>query len=171
MPTVDDLAIARKLWQDAKALAPGVAKIRGRGNNQKEATPEEELLLWNTVAKGWTVEKEMQMLAEGKSPEAIGIEKFPHRMKLLESGDRALSKYEQFKYGAKLAQKADPTWQPRTTKAQEPAFPTPQPAAPPPLPEPLPPPDPPADLLTVAPPPAPLPTDTAGAFPLPLLGG
>lgn len=166
---ITDEMIGKRLWENAKAEALGMAELAGPGNNQKEATPEEELLLWNTVAKGWTVEKEMQMLAEGKSPSAIGIEKFPHRMKLLASGKRALSKYEQFKYGMKLAQKADPTWQPRRTKAQEPAFPTPQPAAPPPLPEPLPPPDPPADLLTVAPP-APLPTDTAGAFPLPLGG-
>lgn len=141
MPTLDDERIARKLWEDAKAQAVGVAKLRGPGRDQVKYTPADEQLLWNREAEGWTVEKEMQLLAEGKSREAVGLLKYPHRQQLAESGERFLDKYEQARYAAKQAQAADPTWTvtPPAGSQEPPAVaPTPEPdpyvtADPPPM--------------------------------------
>ena len=137
MPTLDDEAIAKKLHGDAKAQAVGVAKIRGQGMNQKPLTPDEELLLWATEANGWTPEKELALLAEGKSRAAVGLLKYPHRQKLMAAGERSLSKLAQAKYAAAMARNADPTWTPRP----------PEGAAPPPLPEAAPEAPPPPDPL------------------------
>ena len=109
-PIITDDEIGRRLWEDTKATAIGSAKLAGPAPGTKQYTPEEELLLWNTEAKGWTVEKELAMLAEGKSRREVGLLKYEHRKKLMESGERALDKYAQFKYAARMAQKADPSW-------------------------------------------------------------
>lgn len=131
-----------------KADALGVARIMGRTNQQKKATPEEELLLWGTVADGWTIEQELSLLDQGKTREEVGLLKYPHRQQMIEDGERALDKSQQYAYAAHMAQKADPTWQPlpkpdalhpaleAAQSAPEPAsgpsllVPTPSPAAP-----------------------------------------
>lgn len=131
MSVITDDEIGRRLWEDARAQALGTAKLAGHGANQEGLTPEDELLLWNKTAKGWTVEKEMQMLADGKTPAQVGYEKYPNRKKMIEYGERALDKGLQFKYAADMARKADPAWSPPVPAgAQEP-----QPLSEPPTPE------------------------------------
>lgn len=131
---VTDEQIGKRLWQDAKAQALGTANLAGHGANQKALTPEEELLLWNEQAKGWTVEKELAMLAAGKTPAQVGYEKYPRRRKLIESGERALDKGLQFKYAADMARKADPMWSVPVPAGAQPLPPigeaTPEPEAP-----------------------------------------
>lgn len=129
MPTVEDMRVAQKLWDDAKAQAVGVAKLRGLGRDQKEYTAQDELLLWNKEADGWTPEREAALLTgvnpdgtpildeqgqpvKPKSREEVGLLKYPHRMKMAASGERALSKYAQAKWAAQTARRADPLWQP-----------------------------------------------------------
>ncbi len=118
-----DEDIARMLWSDMKAQAQEIAKMRGPAPQNKNLTPDEELLLYNQTAKGWTAEKEFEMLAAGKSREEVGLAKFDQRGKLSKSGGRALSKLAQAKWMATMARKADPHWQPPMSKAQEPALP------------------------------------------------
>lgn len=113
MPTVDDTSVARKLWDDLKSASVGVADLRGRPDDMRKLTPGEELLLFNKVADGWTVEQEEALLASGKTRAEVGAAKFPHRLKLAASGDRALSKYAQAKWMGDMARKSDPTWAPR----------------------------------------------------------
>jgi hypothetical protein len=124
-PTIDDETLARKIWADTKAQALGQAEVMGHVAGQKKLTPEEELLLWNTPADGWTPEQELALLLDGKSREEVGRQKFPKRQQLIEAGPRFLDKYEQAKYAAQMARKADPTWQPLP-----PPGPAPLPAAP-----------------------------------------
>ena len=145
MPTLDDERISRKLYEDLKAQAIGVAKIRGMAPGQKQATAEEERLLFMQEADGWTVEKELALLtgldpmtglpivdpqtgqpSKPKSREAVGLEKYPHRQKLAASGERAISKYQQSKYLADMARKVDPSWAPTPTPKDPPppALPT-----------------------------------------------
>ena len=118
-----DEDIARMLWSDMKAQAQEIAKMRGPAPQNKNLTPDEELLLYNQTAKGWTAEKEIAMLAAGKSREEIGLVKYPHRERLAKSGGRALSKLEQSKYHDHMARKVDPSWQRPMTKQQEPPMP------------------------------------------------
>ncbi len=126
MPTpITDEKIGQRLWQDAKAAAIGTKKLAGPAPGTKQYTPDEELLLWNTEDKGWTMEKEMELLASGKSPRAVGLLKYPHRQKLMESGERALDKYAQFVYASKLAQRADPSWKPPVPQGAMPPNPLP----------------------------------------------
>jgi hypothetical protein len=162
LPSIEDEQIARKLYEDSKATALGVAKLRGHGLNQKQGTSEDELTMWNATAKGWSIEKELQLLAEGKSREAVGLLKYPHRQKMIEQGERAIDKTKQFEYAATMAKKSDPSWQPTPPPgAAEPSMPTPE--APPPEP---------ADTMPAEmAPPAPLPPPAAGAFSIPMIGG
>lgn len=100
------------LADDIKAGALGVAKMLGRSEDQKKATPEEELLLWGTTADGWSIEKELSLLDQGKSREEVGLLKYPHRQRLIEDGERAVDKAAQYRYAAHMARKADPAWTP-----------------------------------------------------------
>jgi hypothetical protein len=112
MPTIEDEKLARKLWGDLKAQAKAVAELRGPAPKTKKTTSADEALLLLEEAKGWTPEKEMALLAEGKTPTQVGYEKYPHRQKLAERGDRALSKYAQAKWLADAIRKIDPSWTP-----------------------------------------------------------
>lgn len=135
MAAISDDAIGQRLWQDAKAQAIGTARLAGHGADQKQYTPAEEALMFMQEAPGWTVDKELALLAEGKTPEEVGAMKYPQRQKLAESGERVLSKYDQAKYLADMRQKLDPAWKPTPpTGSQPPApspLPTPSPEAPP----------------------------------------
>jgi hypothetical protein len=115
-----DEDMAKRLWEDAKAQAIALAEMRGMAPGKKQLTPDEELMLFSKVADGWTVDKEMAMLAEGKTREEVGALKYPEREKLARQGKRALDKYEQAKYLADMARKFDPSWQPLTPKSPEP---------------------------------------------------
>lgn len=129
--TITDEQIGKRLWADLKAQAAGTAKLAGPGPNQTQLSPDQELLLFMKEADGWTPEKEMALLAEGKTRQEVGNEKYPHRLKLAASGDRALSKYAQIKYLADMARKADPTWAPTVPQgALPPAVGAPTPEAP-----------------------------------------
>ena len=110
MVRVTDEEIGRRLYEDAKAIAAGTAKLAGPAPGTKKYTNDEIDLLWNEEAPGWTIEKELALLAEGKSRRAVGLEKFPHRKKLMESGERVLDKYAQFKFAYETARRNDPTW-------------------------------------------------------------
>jgi len=145
---VTDEKIGQRLWQDMKAQVLGMAKQAGPGPGQKPLTPEEELLMWNTEADGWTPDKEMALLASGKSRTAVGLMKYLHRQKMAEQGERYFDKYAQAKYMADMARRADPTWTlPVPQAAQEPSLapPTdplappehPLVSGPPPLPDPM----------------------------------
>lgn len=140
---ITDEMIGKRLWQDAKAEAIRLAKLAGPGAEQVKYTPDDELLLWNTQAKGWTIEKELSLLSgvgpdglpmlgndgqpvKPKSREEVADLKYPHRQKLIESGERVLSKYAQAKYAADMARKADPTWAPTPPPGSvEPTMPAP----------------------------------------------
>jgi hypothetical protein len=120
MPQIEDEQVARRLSEDLKAQAVGVAALRGHGYGQVKLTPEDELLLWNREADGWTPERGLQLLAEGKSREAVGLLQFPHRQQLMESGERALDKTAQYTYARDMAKKSDPTWAPPVPSAAGP---------------------------------------------------
>ena len=109
---IEDKDIAALLAKNLKATALGVAALRGYASDLKKLSPEEELLMFNATAKGWSPEQELEMLASGKSPVEVGLAKYPHRMKLAASGVRALDKAAQYTYMADMARKSDPTWQP-----------------------------------------------------------
>lgn len=109
---ITDDDIGKRLWEMAKAQALGTAELAGPAPGQKQFTPDEVATLFWQEEKGWTVEKEMALLAEGKTPRQVGALKYPHRMKLASSGGRALSKYAQSKWMADTAKKLDPTWSP-----------------------------------------------------------
>lgn len=111
----------------AKAQALGTAELAGPAPGQKQFTPEETATLFWQEAKGWTIEKELALLSEGKTPRQVGDLKYPHRMKLAKSGGRALSKYEQAKWLADTAKKLDPTWSPKPPPGSQ--MPTPEPEA------------------------------------------
>jgi hypothetical protein len=117
---VTDEMLGLRLWQDAKAQALGTAKLAGAGQNQKELTPEEEDRLFMEEAKGWTIEKEMELLASGKSPRVVGDMKYPHRMKMAARGDRTFDKLKQYQWLAEKARRVDPTWTPLPTPPKEP---------------------------------------------------
>ena len=129
---VTDESIGMKLWADMKAQALGTANLAGPGQNQTELDRAEELLLWNKEVKGWTLEKEAALLAEGKTPAQVALDNTDlHRRKLIEAGPRALDKAAQFKYAADMARKADPTWTPSVPQgAQPPAVGVPEAPAP-----------------------------------------
>mgnify|MGYP001586674362 CR=1 FL=1 len=112
MPDITDEAVAKNMWKNLKAQAIGIAKMRGPAPGKQEMTPEEEDTIYMRLAKGWTVEQELGLQVEGKSREEIGNLKYPDRMKLAASGERALSKLKQAQFLAKLAQRNDPTWTP-----------------------------------------------------------
>jgi len=112
-PVITDDVIGQRLWADTKAQVLGMAKLAGPGKDQTPLTPEDELLLWMTVADGWTPEQEMQMLLDGKSREDVGLAKYSHRKRMIEQGDRFFDKYAQARYAARMAQKSDPTWAPQ----------------------------------------------------------
>lgn len=118
-----DQQVAAMLWDDLKAQAKGVASLRGAAPGIKKLTTEEEDTMYWEQADGWTPDKEIALLAEGKSREEVGLLKYPHREKLAKSNGRALSKYEQAKYHANMAKKTDPDWQPPLNKYQEPPLP------------------------------------------------
>lgn len=175
---VTDEQVGQRLWQDMKAQVLGMAKQAGPGPGQKPLTPEEELLMWNQVAKGWTIDKELELLGyapdgvtplldpmtgqpvKGKSREEVGDIKHPNRPKMAKQGERYFDKYEQFKYYDQMAKRTDPTYQtPVPQGAQEPTLapptdpmaPPPHPlvSGPPPMPEPVAvPPEPPYGGLT-----------------------
>lgn len=113
MPTFDDMKLAKQLWQDTKRQAVEVAKLRGPAPGTKRLTPDEEAVMWMKEADGWTPQKEAELWAKpGATAEAIGLEKYPHRKKILASDGRALDKLEQARYGLKVARRVDPTWTP-----------------------------------------------------------
>lgn len=120
MPTLDDEAIARKMWADAKDLAVGVAGVRGHGLDQVEYSPEDERTMFMTEAPGWTIEKELALLAEGKSRAEVGALKYSQRQKMAQSGPRFLDKYEQAKWLAGMRQQLDPTWMPMPPQGSQP---------------------------------------------------
>ena len=124
MPSLDDMEMAQRAWEDDKAAALAVADLQGPTPKTKKLTPDEEVLLYNQMTKGWTPDKEIAMLQAGKSREEVGLAKFDQRDKLAKSNGRALDKYAQAKYHADMAKKIDPSWTPLATEAQEPAFPT-----------------------------------------------
>lgn len=131
-PPSTDRMLAQKIWEDTKAQAIGMAKIQGPAANQEQYTADDELLMWNKQADDWTVEKEFALHGlnpdmtpmldprtgqpvKPKSPREIGLLKYPHRDKLMKSGERVLSPMAQFEYAAKMAKKSDPNWTPLPT--------------------------------------------------------
>ena len=116
MPQVTDQAAAELMWKNLKAQAIGIAKLRGLAPGKQEMTSDEEDTIYMQQADGWTVEQELGLLLEGKSREEIGNLKYPKRMKLAATGERALSKLRQAQFLAKLAQRNDPTWTPYPPK-------------------------------------------------------
>lgn len=126
---ITDEAIGRRLWADAKAQALGTAELAGPASGVKQFTPEETATLFWKEVKGWTIEKELALLAEGKTPRQVGALKYPHRLKLAKSGGRALSPYQQAKWMADTARKLDPTWSPTPPAGSQPPVTTPEPPA------------------------------------------
>ena len=126
MPTFDDMKLAKTLWENTKRQAIEVAKLRGPAPGIKKLTPDEEAVMWMTEAKDWSPQKEAELWAKpGATAEAIGLEKYPHRKKIMASDGRALDKLEQARYGLKVAQSVDPSWTlpPRENAAPEPPAP------------------------------------------------
>ena len=134
MSNLDDMTMAKQGWEDDKAAALKVAELQGLAAGYKNLTAEEEDLLFNKMAAGWTPDKEIAMYAEGKTRRQVGAAKFPHRIPLAKSGGRALSKLAQAKYIAARTRRTDPTWQPSVTEAQPPPLP---PGLEPPPPDPM----------------------------------
>jgi hypothetical protein len=81
MPTDKSLesrfAEATRDLQDT--LVPMVAKLMRPVPGNVNVKPEERQRRWWQEDKGWTPEKEQQLLAGGMSPEDVGILKYPNR--------------------------------------------------------------------------------------------
>lgn len=139
--SLDDQRIAEKLWSDTKAAALGTADLTGHSVDEKKLTQHEAVLLWNQEADGWSHDKELALLASGKSRQAVGLLKYPNRQKLMEASGRYLDKYAQYRYADSLAKLSDPTYQTPPGTGEPPlpmaADPTPPTDAPAPAPLPL----------------------------------
>ena len=120
MPVSDD-QIAQRLYEDAKAEAVGMAELAGHADDQKQYTQAEQELLFMREADGWTPEKELALLAQGKTRRQVGAMKYPFRLKLAKSGARALDPYAQARYLADMRQKLDPSWKPTPAEPPLPA--------------------------------------------------
>lgn len=123
MPTITDEEIGTRMWQDTKAHTLGMLKEAGMGAGQKQLTPDDERRMWMEEAEGWTVDKELAMLAEGKTRGQVGAMKYPHRQKMMATGERYFSKYEQAAFASSLSKKIDPTWAPPPPKTALPTMP------------------------------------------------
>lgn len=126
MPTFDDMKLAKTLWENTKRQAIEVAKLRGPAPGTKKLTADEEAVMWMTEAKDWSPQKEAELWAKpGATAEAIGLEKYPHRKKIMASDGRALDKLEQARYGLKVAQRVDASWTPPPRENAAPELPAP----------------------------------------------
>lgn len=123
MPDGQDQQVAKMLYEDLRRQAKEIADMRGMAPGNKKLTTEEETALFWKMADGWTPDKEIALLAEGKTREAIGLMKYDKREGLAKSNGRALSKYEQAKWYDQMARKTDPSWAPPPNKMQAPPLP------------------------------------------------
>jgi hypothetical protein len=70
-------AEATKELQDS--LVPRISKLMRPVYGNVNVKPEERQRRWWQEEKGWTPEKEMQLLIGGMTPEDVGILKYPNR--------------------------------------------------------------------------------------------
>lgn len=131
---LDDMRIARELWSNTKAAALGTADLTGHSADQKRLTPQEAVVLWNEEAPGWSHDKELTLLASGKSREEVGLLKYPKRQKMMEASGRYIDKYAQFQYADQMAKLSDPTYVTPPPQGQEPPVPLAEPPTSPPAP-------------------------------------